>query len=107
MKFIFIIYENLLKKRKSEERKKYIKISNRVDVDFGNMYDAVEHTLDKESIYTRKQLDEWCGGKGREPFYTEVRKVSRTIWKLYHDPKKYIRAIYEGMLPGYTNARVK
>jgi len=74
---------------------------------FESIHRAVKFVLKKEGISTRQELDHWCRGKNRQPFYNEVRKVARSRWQVVNNPKKYVRSIYEVMLPGYTNARFK
>ena len=72
-----------------------------------SLEDAVLIILRKNDICHREELEEWCGGKSREPFYTEVRKVTPLRWQMVPDPKKYVRDVYQAVLPGYTNARIK
>ena len=76
------------------------------EIGFVSMNDAVKYVLKKNMIQSRQDLDEWCGGQCRERFYKEVRNVARITWHMEDDSKKRIRAIYESLLPGYTNARV-
>jgi hypothetical protein len=91
----------------SRKRSRYIEDCFDDDIDFVSMEEAVEYVLKKNRIYSRQDLDAWCGGQGRESFYKKVRNVARITWHMENDPKKRIRAIYESLLPGYTNARVK
>jgi hypothetical protein len=69
--------------------------------------DAVRIILRNNDINHREKLEDWCGGKSREPFYAEVRKMTPLRWQMAPDPKKYVREVYQAVLPGYTNARVK
>jgi hypothetical protein len=74
---------------------------------FNTLEDAVIFVLQNQDIHDRKDLEDWCGGKSREPFYEEVKRFAPIRWQLVSDPRKYVRDIYQMILPGYTNARVK
>jgi hypothetical protein len=97
---ILIIAVSRKKTRYSEDRFDY-------EIGFVSMEEAVNYVLKKNRIYCRQDLDAWCGDQGRERFYEQVRNAGRIVWHMEDDPKKRIRAIYESLLPGYTNARVK
>lgn len=73
---------------------------------FESIHRAVKFVLSVEGISTRQELDAWCRGKNREPLYNEVKKLAPSRWQVVNNPKKYVRNIYEVMLPGYTNARL-
>ena len=75
-------------------------------IQINNLQDAVIYVLRHNDIQHRLELQEWCGGKSREPFYNEVRKIAPLRWQMAPDPKKYVREVYQAVLPGYTNARV-
>jgi hypothetical protein len=74
---------------------------------FNTLEDAVIFVLQRQKIYDRKGLEDWCGGKSREPFYEHVKRFAPIRWQLVSDPRKYVRDIYQTILPGYTNARVR
>ena len=72
-----------------------------------SLEDAVIQVLKNNDINHREELEDWCGGNSREPFYAEVRKMTPFRWQMAPDPKKYVREVYQAVLPGYTNAHVK
>ena len=79
----------------------------REPIQISSIEDAVLYVLRHNDIQHRLELQEWCGGgKSREPFYNEVRKIAPLLWQMATDPKKYVREVYQAVLPGYTNARV-
>lgn len=71
-----------------------------------NLEEAVLYVLQKNDIQHREELEDWCGGKNRELFYAEVKKIAPLRWQMVPDPKKCVRDIYQSILPGYTNARI-
>ena len=91
----------------SKKKTRYIEDHYDYEIGFVSMEDAVKYVLKRNRIYCRQDLDAWCGGQCRERFYKQVRNAGRIVWHMENDPKKRIRAIYETLLPGYTNARVK
>ena len=100
---ITILINALLNQKKRYRRDSY----DDYEIGFVSMEEAVNYVLKKNRIYSRQDLDAWCGGQGRERFYEQVRNAGRIVWHMEDHPKNRIRAIYEGILPGYTNARVK
>ena len=74
---------------------------------FDSLEEAVLFVLQRQDINDRIELEYWCGGNSREPFYEEVKKFAPARWQMVSDPRKYVRGVYESVLPGYTNARVK
>jgi hypothetical protein len=79
---------------------------SREPIQISSIEDAVLYVLRHNDIQHRLELQEWCGGKSREPLYNEVRKIVPLRWQMAPDPKKYVREVYQAVLPGYTNARV-
>lgn len=51
-------------------------------------------------IETKQQLDEWCGGSGREKLHTYL-KHNSCDWHELLSPKQSVSAIYQTMLEGY------
>ena len=79
----------------------------REQLEINNLEYAVVIVLQRNDIKHRLELEYWCGGKSREPLYNEVRKIAPLGWEMEPDPKKCVREMYQSLLPGYTNARVK
>lgn len=109
------IHNFILSIIKSRKRQRYISYVSDVSdafepfrqTDFVNIKDAIKYVFKKKGIKNRKDLENWCGERDREALYTEVKKVTKITWLMEDDPKHIVRRIYEGLLPGYTNARVK
>ena len=105
-----VIHRIILSIIKSKKQCRYISEAFepfKEEIDFVNMEDAVKYVFRKKCIKNREDLENWCGNRGREPLYAEVKKVTKITWIMEDDPKQIVRRIYERLLPGYTNARVK
>ena len=104
-----VIHRIILSIIKFKKQSRYIseKFDPFEEIDFVNIEDAVKYVFRKRCIKNRKDLENWCGNRGREPLYTEVKKVTKISWIMEDDPKRIVRRIYERLLAGYTNARVK
>jgi len=79
----------------------------REQIEITNLEYAVVIILQRNDIKHRLELEHWCGGKSRELLYNEVRKIAPLRWQMEPDPKKSVREVYQSLLPGYTNARIK
>ena len=79
----------------------------REQIEITNLEYAVLLILQRNDIKHRVDLEYWCGGKSRELLYNEVRKIAPLRWQMEPDPKKSVREVYQSLLPGYTNARIK
>lgn len=77
----------------------------REPIQINTLEKAVTYVLRHNNIQNRLELQEWCGGKSRKLFYNEVRKVAPFLWQITPDPKKYVRDLYQCILPGYINSR--
>jgi hypothetical protein len=75
--------------------------------EINNLEYAVVVILQRNDIKHRLELEEWCGGNKRELLYNEVKKIAPLPWEMEPDPKKCVREMYQSLLPGYTNARIK
>jgi hypothetical protein len=81
--------------------------NTREPTQINTLEDAVLLILRRNDIQHRQELQEWCGGKNRKLLYNEVRRAAPLQWQMESDPKKSVREVYQSLLPGYTNARVK
>jgi hypothetical protein len=79
----------------------------REQIEITNLEYAVLLILQRNDIKHRVDLEYWCGGKSRELLYDAVRKIAPLRWQMEPDPKKSVREVYQSLLPGYTNARIK
>ena len=62
---------------------------------------SVDFILDQENIKTRKELDIWCGNKGRKKLYNYVQIMCPETWNKLKEPHAGVRAYYESRLVGY------
>jgi hypothetical protein len=63
--------------------------------------EAIDFIFDTAGIKCKDDLDIWCGKEGRKRLYIAVRKLAKDHWVTMKEPECNIRAIYEGILPGY------
>jgi hypothetical protein len=57
-----------------------------------------------ESIETRQQLDNWCGGSSREKLYKYVKAFAPNHWNSIQNPKACVRFYSQKMVTGYLNS---
>ena len=62
---------------------------------------SIKFIVSIENIRTRQDLDNWCGGMGKQKLYSYVNRLAPEHWARINTPKNSVRFYYQQMLTGY------
>ena len=68
--------------------------------------EAIRFIFEKENIKSKRDLDNWCGGRDRKKLYDYIYFMCPEHWNSIKTPKNSVR-FYTQVLPGYGESVYK